>query len=865
MLHKKSGLILSIIIILSTNCLSQTKINNLLTENLIDPMSVASLNPRFTWQLESKEKNILQTAYEIKVADEKNIFWNSGKILSNTSVHVTYNGSPLKAGRKYSWQVRVWDNKGKLSAFSAPAYFRMALLSPLNWKAQWIEPGYKEDSIMQPCPILKTNFQSLKKVVSAIAYITSHGLYEAQINGQKIGDSYLTPGWTSYNKRLQYQAYDVTSHLKRGENALQVMLGSGWYRGYIGWWGQNNFYGNKLALLFQLQINYSDGTKDTIISDGNWQSSTSPVLYSQNYNGEIIDARYTTKNLSSVKVVPYPLDNLVPTINEPVRIQKIFSPAKIFKSPNGDTVIDFGQNLAGVVQIKVNGNKGDSIKLEHAEVLDKKGNFYNTNLRAAKQTDIYILNGKGEEIFQPHFTIHGFRFVRIKGIRGQIHAEQLNALVLCSDMPVTGSFECSNPLLNKLQHNILWSMNSNFVDIPTDCPQRDERVGWTGDIQIFCRTAAFNRRVNNFLAKWLKDLKVEQFSNGAVPFVIPNILGDAAGAAGWSDAATIIPWNMYLIYDDRIILEEQYPSMKMWIDYMANNSENGLWNKGFQFGDWLSFRSSDLIDRSALTDIYLVAQAYFAHSTQLLINAATVLGKTEDIEKYSKLLQIVKEAFLKEYVTSNGRLTSNTQTAYVLALQFDLLPENIRGTAAKRLVENISSYNNHLTTGFLGTSYLPHVLSRFGYTDAAYKLLLQKTYPSWLYPVTRGATTIWERWDGIKPDSTFQTADMNSFNHYAYGAIGDWMYRVLAGIDMEESATAYKKIKIMPHPGGALNYVNASLQTYYGKISVQWKTNNGKFEMDVQIPANTTADIYIPIEDFKTYKKVSVGSGNYHF
>jgi alpha-L-rhamnosidase len=378
---------------------------------------------------------------------------------------------------------------------------------------------------------------------------------------------------------------------------------------------------------------------------------------------------------------------------------------------------------------------------------------------------------------------------------------------------------------------------------------------------VFCKTAAFNRQVDNFLAKWLKDLKAEQFPNGAVPFVVPNVLGDAAGAAGWSDAATVIPWNMYQVYGDERLLEEQYSSMKNWIDYMANNSKNGLWNKGFQFGDWLSYRTTDLIDRSALTDVYLCAQAYFAHSTQLLINTATVLNKKEDVEKYTQLLQTVKDAFYKEYVTPGGRLASNTQTAYVLALQFDLLPEELRATAAKRLTENITSYKDHLTTGFLGTSYLPHVLSRFGYTDTAYKLLLQDTYPSWLYPVKMGATTIWERWDGIKQDSSFQTTDMNSFNHYAYGAIGDWMYKEIAGIDMD--APGYKKIKIMPHPGGGLSSVNASLKTYYGKISVAWKIKEGKFEMDVQIPANTTADIYIP--EGATYKKVSVGSGSYHF
>jgi alpha-L-rhamnosidase len=440
-----------------------------------------------------------------------------------------------------------------------------------------------------------------------------------------------------------------------------------------------------------------------------------------------------------------------------------------------------------------------------------------------------------------------------------------------------------------LQSNIQWGQKGNFLDVPTDCPQRDERLGWTGDAQAFARTATFNFGVNNFFAKWLRDVEMDQVSNGSVPFVIPNVLGaQASGSAGWADAATIVPWTTYLAYGDKRVLAQQYNSMKAWVGFMEANSKNFLWNTGFHFGDWLFYRPFDDNDgRSAVTDKYLIAQCFFAYSTQLVINAAKVLDKKDEIEKYSRLLQNVKDAFVKEYLTPNGRLVSSTQTAYVLALHFDMLPENLRTQAAEKLVQNIKGYGTHLTTGFLGTPYLCHVLTKFGYTDVAYALLMQETYPSWLYPVKMGATTIWERWDGIKPDSTFQTPGMNSFNHYAYGAIGDWMYRVVAGLDTYEDGPGYKHIKVQPHVGGKLTQASATLQTYYGTLSSAWNTEEGKLTLDIKIPANTKAAVYIPasgvgtiteggkplsgVKDIqvvgpeKDYIMLNIGSGKYQF
>ena len=853
---------------------AQVSVKSLLCENLTNPIGLDVVQPRFAWILASDKRNTLQTAYELRVgtnpttlAKGSDLVWNSGKVASDQSVYVAYAGTPLQSGKKYYWQVRVWDNAGNTSAWSETAQWQMGLLKPTDWKAKWIQVGYDNDSVNSPSPLLRKLFSTKKKIQSATAYITSHGMYEAQINGKRVGDAYLTPGWTSYNKRLQYQTYDVTNLLVNGSNAVGVTLGSGWFRTPLAWSGNKNIYGKETALLFQLDITYSDGSTESVLSDDTWKSSTGAIRFSEIYDGETYDAReekaawttpqYDDKNWSKTIVKDYSKDILLATYNEPIRKHETFKPLSIFKTPKGEQVVDFGQNVVGWVQVKVKGNAGDKITLHHAEVLDKKGNFYTENMRVAKVQNTFILRGGGEETFEPHFTFQGFRYIKIE-VNGApplgVGGLDFTAIALYSDMKPTGTFTCSNPLLNQLQRNIVWGQKGNFLDVPTDCPQRDERLGWTGDAQAFSRTATFNMQAHNFFSKWLKDVAADQLPSGSVPFVIPNVLGArASGSTGWADVATIIPWNMYLAYGDKKVLQDQYPSMKAWVGYMRDSSVNNLWARGFHFGDWLFYSVNDDRDgKSALTDKYLIAQCFYAHSTQLLINAAQVLGKTDDVTTYSDLLQKIKTAFLNEYVTSSGRLVSSSQTAYVLALNFDMLPESLRPQAAQRLVDNVKSYNNHLTTGFLGTPYLCHVLSRFNHNEVAYDLLLQETYPSWLYPVKMGATTIWERWDGIKPDSTFQTETMNSFNHYAYGAIGDWMYRVMAGIDTDEKGVGYKQITIKPRLSSKMTKAEADYQTYYGNISSHWATNNGALTMSVEIPTNTTATIYIPAKSVES-------------
>ncbi|HMJ68237.1 MAG TPA: glycoside hydrolase family 78 protein [Cyclobacteriaceae bacterium] len=851
---------LSILMLMSVVAAAQVKLQNVLIENRTNPVGLDTKQPRFSWQLVSDKRNVMQSAYEIKVTDEsKKQVWTSGKVDSDQSVFVPYGGPALASATTYNVLVRVWDNNKKASNWSE-GWWQTALFNTSDWKAKWMMTGLAEDTVVRTGPIFRKEFGASKKVASATAFITAQGLYEAFINGNRVGDSYLTPGWTSYNKRLQYQQYDVTKMITSGNNAIGISSGSGWYRGFIGFSGQHNFYGKEIAVLFQLQIKYTDGTSDVVVSDESWKNSTGSIISSEIYHGETIDNRkdqpgwnktgFDDSKWTSVKIKQNNNVNLIATYNEPIRKKETFKAVKVFVTPKGENVIDFGQNLVGWVQVKATGKAGDKITLYHAEVLDKKGNFYTENLRPAKQKNEYTLKGSGEETFEPHFTFQGFRYIRVEGYPGTIKPENFTAITLYSDMKPTGSFTSSNALINQLQHNIQWGQRGNFLDVPTDCPQRDERLGWTGDAQAFARTASYNFNVNDFFSKWLKDVALDQV-DGSVPFVVPNVLGpNASGSAGWADAATIIPWEMYTAYGDKRILEDQYESMKAWVGWIERRSTDNLWNKGFHFGDWLFYRPFDDNDgRSAVTDKYLIAQCFFAHSTELIIKTAKVLGKADDVAKYTALLKNVKDAFVKEYVTPNGRLVSGTQTAFVLALHFDMLPESMRAETAKRLADNIASYNNHLTTGFLGTPYLCHVLSRFGYNDVAYKLLMQETYPSWLYPVKMGATTIWERWDGIKPDSTFQTPGMNSFNHYAYGAIGDWMYRVVTGIDTKDEAPGYKGIVIKPTIGGGLTMASAEYTTYYGKIRSSWKVVGDRLQVDVEIPANTTATVYVPSGD----------------
>lgn len=885
-------------------------LTDLTCEHLTNPIGIAEKQPRFSWKLTGEGRNIRQTAYEIRVATAadfaaKTRVWESGKIDSDESILQTFKGI-VRSRTRYFWQVRVWTASGQASAWSATAFFETGFLSNSEWQAQWIE--LPNDTIRTPPAIsMRKTFLLKKKIIEARAYVTAHGLYELYLNGKKVGDDVLTPGWTSYNRRLQYQVYDVTTLLAQGQNAVGALLGRGWYSGSLGWEGKWAIFGQQRGLLCQIYVHYADGSEEIIKSDASWKATQEgEIRMADIYNGETVDgrkimrgwseARFDDKNWLPVQIGHYTFDNLIASVSVPIKRIQELKPQRIFRTPKGTLVADFGQNMVGWVRLKIKGSAGTTVTMQHAEVLDKFGEFYTANLRAAQATATYILRGDNEdEIYEPRFTFFGFRYLSIEGLPSStvLTADNLTAFVVHSDIKPMGDFSCSNLLINQLQHNIQWGQKGNFLDVPTDCPQRDERLGWTGDAQAFCRTATFNANVAAFFTKWLADVRSDQSLSGEIPFVIPDILNaspavKAETSAGWGDVVVIAPWTMYQIYGDTKLLENQYPSMKKWVEYIRQKSgESMIWKGGSIFGDWLSYlpQPNSRSEDDGHTNRDYIATAFYAYSTHLTAQAAAVLGKKEDAAMYNALFEKIKTTFLKHYVTPMGRTASDSQTSYILALMFGLLPENMEPQAVEYLVEDIKGRNNHLSTGFLGTPYICHVLSDNGRADVAYDLLFQDTYPSWLYPVKMGATTIWERWDGQKTDSTFQTTEMNSFNHYAYGAVGDWLYRVVAGIEIGK--IGYKHILIQPQPTSKLSFAKAHFESNYGRIESHWERKGDKMRLLVRIPANSRATITLPnakigeiteggkklsdSTDFKNIKadgkavKVDIGSGEYVF
>ncbi len=847
----------------------ELSVYDLTCEYRTDPIGIDNPHPALSWKISSGASNVLQTAYSLRVATDpgfssSRIVWQTGRVTSGESILIKYEGPELQPTRRYYWQVRIWDNRGKASRWSPVSYWVTGLMNPSAWKAKWIELE-NDTSRYSPSPHFRKEFSLTRNIAGARVYVTSHGFNELYINGEKAGDEVLTPGWTSYGKRLQYRVYDVTTMLKKGNNAVGAVMGDGWYRGTLAWGNNWAIYGKRLGLLMQLEVTFTDGSKMMIVTDESWKGIIDGAIRMNDiYNGETYDASkkltgwnmagYDDSKWQKVRTGDYPMDNLIASEGSPIRKIEEIKPVRIFRTPKGDLVADMGQNMVGWVRLKVSGPKGTTVVLKHAEVLDKYGEFYTVNLRSAKCQITYTLAGSGEEVYEPRFTFMGFRYVKVEGFPGELTADNLTGIVVHSDMSQTGTYQSSSELLNQLQHNIKWGQKGNFVDVPTDCPQRDERLGWTGDAQAFCRTAAFNFNVAPFFTKWLKDVSADQKQAGEVPHVIPDVLnpqGSLTGAtsAGWGDVAVIAPWTMYTVYGDKRFLETQYPGMKAWVEYIRKKAGDSLiWKDGSVFGDWLFYHPpvNNHPEPDGHTEHDFIATAFYAYSASLLARAAGELGKADDEKFYNDLFNSIKKVFIHEYVTPAGRVGTNSQTSYVLALMFDLLPQELRSRAAGFLVEDIRSRRNHLSTGFLGTSYLCHVLSDNGYTEVAYDLLLQETYPSWLYPVKMGATTIWERWDGQKTDSTFQDPGMNSFNHYAYGAIGDWMYRVSAGL--ETMTPGYRHLLIQPHPARQIASSGASFESMYGKVSSGWERKDGKLLVHVTIPANTTATIILPVE-----------------
>ena len=861
LIYKVASFNFIVLLLLSSSALTAQDIavHNLVTEYHTNPIGIDVVKPRLSWQLQSSNKNVIQSAYEIRVAESpsklkrsRSLLWCSEKVNTDKSVNIIYNGPSLKSMQRAYWQVRVWDHKNKPSKWSAVSYWEMGVLNSSDWEASWItmkdEP--KAPSSL-PSQYYRKVFSTTKKIKSARVYATSLGIYQLFINGKKVGDQQFTPGFTSYKKRIQYQTYDVTTMLQK-RNAIGAIVGDGWYRGYLGWDGLRSYYGDTLALFVQIKVDYTDGTSETITTNDSWKSSYGPILKSDIYNGETYNANLEMKgwstpgfsdvNWKATSVLNHSKEILVASNGLPVKITEEIKPIKTITTPKGELVFDLGQNIVGWAKIKVQGKKGDTITLKFAEVLDKYGNFFTKNLRAAEATDRFILSGDGVETFQPHFTFHGFRFIKVEGATPT--SEDLTGMVIHSDMQETGTFTTSNPLINQLQSNIQWGQRDNFLDIPTDCPQRDERVGWTGDAQVFSMTAGFNYDVASFYTKWLKDLALDQQPDGEVPNVVPDMWDNKlGGTTGWADAAVIIPWSVYQTYGDVRVLEQQYKSMTGWIEYMRKHAgDNFLWDqKRWHWGDWLAYNTDKPDYAGSVTEKDLIATAYFKYSTSLVSKIATILGKKEDAENYKVLAENVKKAFIQEYITPNGRLMSHTQTAYALALSFDLVPENLIQKSAAYFAADVKKFG-HLTTGFLGTPLLCSTLADIGRADLAFMLLNRKEFPGWLYPVTQGATTIWERWDTQKPDGTIIDG-MNSFNHYAYGAIGEWLYNYVGGLSIDPENPGYKHILFNPHTGGGLTHAKVTFKSLYGAIESSWKIKNGNFIYNIIIPPNTTGTV----------------------
>lgn len=848
-------------------------INKIYMDYETAPVGVAHM-PQFGWEFGSDRKNVKQESYQLQIAKDKtfqNLIFDSGKVESQESAHIYVQEASLEKGKRYFVRVKASDSHEE-SEWSQTASFVTALAGKNGeweegapaWKASFIsaetDDSYKNVS---KGTYVRGTFEIKKEVKEAYAFTTALGLYQFYLNGKKVGEDEMTPGWTSYRRHLLYQTYDVTEYLQKGINGAGAMLAPGWYKGVMGLTKARNNYGDQTAFTMEIIVRYTDETTESICTNNSWTGCDSPIVFAEIYDGEIYDAALEipdwskagtpSGNWKPVQQVFFDTQVMRAQPAAKVRVMDRIPAKRIFQTPAGDTVIDFAQNMAGRIEVTASGKPGDVIELHCFEVLDKDGNVYLDNLREAKAAMKYTFAREETITWNPTFTYMGFQYALIVSYPGQPKVENFTACTLHSDMSSNGMLECSNPLLNQLHHNFLWGLKSNFLDVPTDCPQRDERLGWTGDAQIFCRTATYLMNTYTFYKKWLRDLEVDQTPEGGVPHVIPNIEeGRTDGnwllsqgphsAAAWADAAVINTWTMYLMYGDKAILKKQYKSMKGWIDFMRAHAVDYIWNYKLQFGDWVALDAEEGSYFGA-TPNDLTCTAYYAYSTGLFAKMANVLGKEDVAAEYEALYQKIVNKFQETFFDAEGNMTAQTQTAHIVALYFQLTPKKYIQKTVEGLKRLLDKENGHLVTGFVGTPYFCHALSQNHCLNEAYDLLLKEDFPSWLYQVKKGATTIWEHWDGMKDDGSMWSADMNSFNHYAYGAIGEWMYRAMAGIEADSENPGFKHAILYPRIGGNLKYTEGTYHSIYGKVGVRWETDGNQITLTVEIPVNTTAEI----------------------
>ena len=844
-----------------------------LFEHLQDGLGIGVAEPRLSWTLPAGAPT--QDGYEIELVRNGRVH-RTGRVDSSDRILVPWPGAPLTSREPAAVRVRVWAGAAEPSGWSPPALVEAGLLEAADWIALPVGGNWPEDPDADRRPArVRRDFALTTPVAHARLYVTAHGLYEAEINGRRVGDEALAPGWTVYRERLRYRTYDVTGHLGLGDNTIGAWLGDGWYRGLFGFdGGTRNIYGADQSLIAQLEITHTDGSTTVVATDHSWNAAPGPILTSGLYEGEAFDARLDDARWSQPRNEPDPAwtpvatgvrdpRSLVAPQGPPVRCTQDVAPVTVTRKDDGRHLLDFGQNLVGRLRITVDGPAGTVITLRHAEVL-QDGELATAPLRGAHARDSYILAGDGQRTWEPRFTVHGFRYAEVTGWPGELADGAVTARVHHTDMRRTGWFECSDPLVNRLHENVLWSMRGNFVDIPTDCPARDERLGWTGDLQVFAPTAAFLYDCAGMLDSWLTDVGVEQLPDGTVPWYVPVIPGNdiwtpIQPGAAWGDVAALTPWLLYERYGDLGLLRRHYPAGRAWVDLIERLAgPDRLWDTGFQLGDWLDPVAPPDDPAAGRTDRYLIATAYFAQSARHLARSAQALGDAEAAERYGALADEIGTAFRRQYVLGDGRMTSDSPTAYAVALGFRLLDDPlVRRQAGDRLAALVLEGGARIPTGFVGTPLICDALTDTGHLDVAYTLLLQTECPSWLYPVTQGATTIWERWDSLRPDGSLNPGGMTSFNHYALGAVADWLHRVVGGIAAAEPG--YRAISFRPRPGGGITWANTRHETPHGSAGIGWQLTPEGMTAEVTVPSGCTATVELP-----GCEQVALGAGTHY-
>ncbi|WP_284044123.1 alpha-L-rhamnosidase [Actinoplanes sp. M2I2] len=846
----------------------------LTTEQLSEPLGLGELRPRLSWKLRADRRGAAQTAYRITAAasradldDPGRLLWDSGRRESDETLLIAWDGPALQSATHYHWRVQVWDETG--AASTAHSWFETGLLHAGDWTAQWIgrdpvalpmvdPPTDEERSFPEPAaaPLyLRRAFELTRRPVRARLYATARGVYEPRLNGERVGDLELAPGWTEYHRRLQYQTYDVTDQVRAGANVVAAVVADGWWSGHVGFDPSRpaRHYGLAPAYLAQLVLDFADGSRQVIATGDGWAERDGAIRAADLLMGQFVDGRRelpgwdTAEGGASFRpatVLDTEPGPLVAEPDHPIRITEDVRATRVWQRDPGRWLVDFGQNLVGRVALTVRGAAaGHRVVLRHAEVLDDDGHLYLANLRRAQATDTYVAAGSPTETFEPQFTFHGFRYAEVTGHPGELTEDDVVARVVHNDTPFTGRFECSDATVDQLYANIVWGQRGNFLGVPTDCPQRDERLGWLADAQVFGPTATRNADVSAFFARWMRDVVDGQDADGAFRDVAPILVLDREGAPAWGDAGVIIPWLLWRTYGDRRTLERSFDAMAAWVEHIHRHNPDLLWRHrtGNSYGDWLQ------VDAETPRD--LLSTAYFAHSTQIVADAADVLGLGDRAAHYRALKTRIRDAFVEAYVKDDGSVEGGTQTAYLLALGFDLMPADLVGAAVGHLAADLERRGNRLTTGFVGVSLLCPVLTDHGRADLAYALLHQDEFPSWNYSIRHGATTIWERWDGWTEHGGFQSAAMNSFNHYSLGSVGDWLYGRVAGIDQAPGSIGYRELLLRPTPGGTLTWARAEQETARGLVSCGWDLDGDQLTVVVAVPPGCTAVLEIPTSD----------------